>query len=232
MNDITRKLLESRDEAYREFQSSLVPGIKNIIGVRAPVVRAIAKSYAGTPQGNEFLKDLPHKYYDENLAHAYMLGILKTPCIEEYIREFLPYMDNWAVVDCCASSLKGFFKDLDSALEFVKELLKSGKEFVVRFGIVSLLCYYLTDDYVDRALDMVRNIKSDKFYIKMAQAWFFATALTRHYERTLPIIEGKELDFWVHNKSIQKAKESLRIPKEQKEYLNTLRVRRKNEGKA
>lgn len=228
MSIILKELLALTDNDYRDFHARLIPNIDKdtLLGVRGPLCRKIAKKYAGTPEGEAFLSSQPHSYYDENLTHAYMLGYLEGDALEK-IKAFLPYMDNWAVVDSCVSNLKKFFKSPDDVFDFVISTLKSSEEYIVRFGIVSLLCYYLTDKYAKRAIELVKQIKSDKFYIKMAQAWFFATALTKHYELALPLIEKRELDAWVHNKSIQKARESYRVPNERKQYLNTLKIRGK-----
>lgn len=227
MSIILDELIRGADSAYRDFHARLIPTIDKdtILGVRGPVSRAIAKKYANTPCGKEFLQALPHRYYDENLAHAYMLGYYRADDIMDKIEAFLPYMDNWAVVDSCVANLKKFFKSPDSVLDFVKSTLESDSEYTVRFGIVCLLDYYLTESHAKTAIELVKGVKSDKFYIKMAQAWFFATALTKHYSLALPVIEGRELDAWVHNKSIQKARESYRIPAKIKQYLNTLRIK-------
>ena len=232
MNIITSELMSASDEKCKDFHSKLVPNIdKNtILGVRAPVCKSIAKKYANTPEAQEFIDTLPHKYYDEGITHGYMLGYLKLPLneLKERVKKLLPYMDNWAIVDTSVSNLKNFFKNPDDVFDFVKETLNSNHEYTVRFGIVSLLCYYLTPKYVTESMDLVSKIRSDKFYIKMAQAWFFATALTKFYDLALPYIQNNTLDAWTHNKSIQKARESFRITNDKKEYLNTLKIKTKN----
>lgn len=227
MNKIFKELISSADEKYKDFHSSLIPNIdKNtLLGVRGPICKQVAKRYASTLEGEEFMRNLPHKYYDENLVHGYMLGFYRGTDIEEKIKAFLPYMDNWAVVDSSVSNLKCFFKNPKSARELVSSALSSSDEYIIRFGIVSLLCYYLTDEYAKDAIEQVKGIKSDKFYVKMAQAWFFATALTKQYDKAISIIEGRELDKWVHNKSIQKARESYRVSSDIKEYLKSLRIK-------
>lgn len=225
MNEITREIISEADEAYRQFHSSLVPNVSNILGVRAPNCKSIAKRYAKAEIGEAFMDTLPHKYYDEYMVHGYMLGFLEVDKVLPRLKALLPYMDNWAVVDSCVSNLKGFFKDREVAHDFVLSLLSSNEEFILRFGIVSLLVYYLDDFYASDSISRVKKIKSDKFYVKMAQAWFFATALTRQYDLARGVIENRELDAWVHNKSIQKARESLRVPREIKEYLNTLKIK-------
>ncbi|MBO5375129.1 MAG: DNA alkylation repair protein [Clostridia bacterium] len=227
MNVITRELTLNADEKYKDFHSALIPNVdKNtLLGVRAPDCRRIAKKYAQAPEGALFMDTLPHQFYDEYITHGYMLGFLPREQALTRLKALLPYMDNWAVVDSCVSNLKMLFKSRERAYGFALRLLDSDEEFICRFGIVSLLSYYLDDEYAQRAINEVKRIHSDKFYVKMAQAWFFATALTKQYKLTIEIIEKRELDSWVHNKSIQKAKESLRVPKEIKNYLNTLKIK-------
>ncbi len=228
MNKITNELINSADVAYKNFHSKLIPTVvgDTVLGVRAPVCRQIAKKYAHAPEGEAFLSELPHRYYDENIVHGYMLGFLKDDNLEKRLAEFMPYMDNWAVVDMTVSCLKGFFKNPDASLDFVRTCIASDKEYIVRFGIVSLLNYYLTEKHASLAISLVIDIKREEFYIKMAQAWFLATALTKHYELALPIFEACSLDVWVHNKAIQKARESYRISNDKKDYLNSLKIKR------
>ena len=227
MNKILEEIILQKDETYKDFQSKLIPGIDNILGLRGPLAKVIAKKYANTDTGKTFLKSLPHTYYDENLVHGYMLGFLKCGLeeLQGYINDFLPCVDNWAVCDSMVSGLKIYFKDIDKASDYVFACLKSEKTYTVRFGLVSLLCYYINDTYVDKIFEETLKIKSEEYYIKMAIAWLYSVCLVKCYEKTIPIIENKLLDKWTHNKSIQKARESFRITKEQKEYINTLKIK-------
>jgi 3-methyladenine DNA glycosylase AlkD len=224
MSVITEELVHQADLKYKSFHSKLIPTVDSdtVLGVRAPICRQIAKKYAGTPEGEDFLSSLPHKYYDEGIVHGYMLGFLDADKALPRLEALLPYMDNWAIVDMTVASLKKFFASPSNRLDFVKSCLASSEEYTVRFGIVSLLCYYL-DDFASIAIDLVRAIRRDEFYIKMAQAWFFATALTKKYELALPVIKSGELDRWTHNKSIQKARESYQLSIDKKDYLRTFR---------
>ena len=223
--NITNELIQSADASYKEFHASLIPTVSKdlVIGVRAPICKKIAKKYAKTKEGEEFMDTLPHKYHDENMVHGYMLSFLDFDMARKRLEAFLPHMNSWAIVDSTVSALKSFFKHASELKPFIHSLLKSDKEYAVRFGIVALMSYYL-DSNAQESISLVKGICSDKFYIKMAQAWFFATALTKHYEMALPVIEGRELEPWVHNKAIQKARESYRVPTDSKRYLNNLKI--------
>jgi len=227
-NEIKDELLVSSDEKYRKFTSALVPGIENIIGVRLPRIRAIAKKYTNTEIGNRFIRQLPHAYYEEYMIHALMIGFMKGDRngISKYIDAFVPHIDNWAVCDSFVSSLKYFYSDRAFGLGCIENQLSLGGDFRIRFALVSLLNYYIDSEYLDKTLELTLSVRSDAYYVKMAQAWLISVALAKEYESSLWIIEKKLLDPWVHNKSIQKSKESYRISKERKEYLDSLRIKK------
>ena len=223
--DITKELIANSDKKYKEFQAGLIPGIDNILGVRAPIVKAIAKRYAKNHNGSEFLSILPHTYYDENMLHGYMLGFLKsdTDTLKEYVRDFLPYVDNWAVCDSMVSNLKNFFKSPEEVYGFIKEMACDTREYHIRFALVSMLCYYLDGEYIDEVLHITCSINDERYYVKMAQAWLISMALVKRYDKTVKILEDNILSPWVHNKSIQKARESFRLDGEKKSYLTSLK---------
>ncbi len=227
MNKILEEIILNKDDSYRKFHSKLVPNINNILGLRGPIAKQIAKKYANTDTGDAFLDSLPHTYYDEKLVHGYMLGYLKRDLntLKRYLVDFLPYVDNWAVCDSMVCGLKNFFKNPDTVSEFIFSCLKSDKAYTVRFGIVSLLSYYINDKYIDMVIKSTLSIKSDEYYIKMAIAWLCSVCLVKQYDKAITVIENKQLDKWTHNKAIQKAIESFRITKEQKEYLRTLKIK-------
>lgn len=226
MNKILDEILLNKDDSYREFHAKLVPNVNNILGLRGPIAKQIAKKYANTDTGKAFLDSLPHTYYDENLVHGYMLGYLKsdTDQLKNRIVDFLPYVDNWGVCDSMTCSLKNFFKEPDTVSDFIFSCLNSDKTYTVRFGIVSLLSYYINDNYIDKVINSTLTVKSEEYYIKMAIAWLFSVCLVKKYDKAIKVIENKLLDKWTHNKAIQKSIESFRITKEQKEYLRTLKI--------
>lgn len=222
--EIINKLFELQDKEYGEFQAKLTPGIEKnqIIGVRVPVVRKLAKEYIKDEESQEFLNTLPHEYYDENMLHGLLISEIKDyeKCIE-LIDKFLPYVDNWAV--CDIMSPKVFKKNKDKLIIKIKEWLKSEHTYTCRFGVEMIMSHYLDEDFKEEYLEMVSKIHSEEYYVQMVIAWLFATALAKQWDATITYIENQKLDKWIHNKTIQKARESYRITDEQKEYLKGLK---------
>ncbi len=223
-DDIRIELSNLQDLKYRDLQITTIPSVASdrITGVRTPQLRALAKELSKREDISLFLEDLPHKLFEEDQLHAFILSGMKDA--EECIRlvdKFLPYVDNWAT--CDQMSPKVFKKNKKLLLEYVNTWIKSDKTYVKRFAIGMLMEHFLDEDFKPSYLSKVAKIRSDEYYVNMMTAWYFATALAKQYDRTLPFIEEQKLDKWTHNKSIQKAVESYRITPEQKEYLKTLR---------
>ena len=223
MNSIRDELFKLQDKKYRDFQISLIKTVKpeTIIGVRTPALRKYAKVLVKEDY-SKFLKELPHKYFDENQLHAFIISELKDydKCIR-YVNQFLPYVDNWAT--CDQLSPKIFKKNNEKLLEQIKVWIASKKTYEVRFGIGMLMQHYLDDKFDEVYLKWVSDIKSEEYYVNMMIAWFFATALAKQYDCALPYIKNQKLDKWTHNKAIQKAIESYRITSDQKDYLKSLK---------
>lgn len=224
MIDITQRLFSMQDTGYQQFQSKLMPTIHPdvIIGVRTPALRKFTKELAGTKEAEEFLKNLPHRYYEENNLHAFLIEQSKefAACITA-LNEFLPYVDNWATCDMMTP--KVLKKDLPKLYEWIKCWIASGDTYTIRFGVNLLMKFYLEEEFRTEHIDLVAGISSEEYYVKMVAAWYFATALAKQPEAALPVLLEQRLDVWTHNKTIQKAVESYRITKEQKEYLKTLK---------
>ena len=224
-DEIRNKLFTLQDKKYRDFQSKLIPtvAIDNVIGVRTPDLRKYAKELSKREDIKDFLNVLPHKYFDENQLHAFIVSEIKdfSLCIQEVSR-FLPFVDNWAT--CDQMSPKIFKKYHSELLKHIKEWLSSDKTYVVRFAIGMLMEHFLNEDFDIAYPERIAKIKSDEYYVNMMIAWYFATALAKQYNLVLPFIENKRLDSWTHNKTIQKAVESNRITEEQKAYLKKLKV--------
>ena len=225
---IRTRLFDLADSKYCVFQSSLIPtaGSSEFIGVRTPELRAYAKDLAKRNDIGEFLNDLPHKYFDENQLHAFIISLDKDyeNCVEN-VEIFLPYVDNWAT--CDQMSPKVFKKHRKELLEHIERWLKSDKTYTVRFGIKMLMDHFLNEDFDMKYPCAVANIHSQEYYVKMMQAWYFATALAKQYDAVIHFIEEEKLDVWTHNKAIQKSIESYRINDEQKLYLRTLKIGKK-----
>ncbi len=215
-----------RDEKFRDFTSKLIPKVDKelVIGVRMPDIRRLAKSLS-EEERKKFISGLPHKYHEENLLHGVMIQLIKND-IGEVITEtekFLPYIDNWAVCDISQSKLLERYPDV--VFGKVSEWAKSEKTYTVRFAIDVLLQFFLDENFTPEVFALAKSIASDEYYVNMALAWFWSFALIKRYEETLPIIESERLPEFVHNKAIQKARESYRISDERKQYLNTLKIK-------
>ena len=227
-DEITTKLFSLQDTAYRDFQVKLIPGMdaQKEIGVRTPELRKLAKELAKREDIREFLNDLPHQYFDENQLHAFILSGEKDfeKCMED-LEQFLPYVDNWAT--CDQTSPKVFRKHRKELLDAIRRWIESDHPYTVRFAIKMLMEHFLDEDFDPAYPEMVAEVRSEEYYIRMMIAWYFATALAKQYDAAVPYLEQGKLDVWTHNKTIQKAVESYRITDKQKEYLKSLK--RKNE---
>ena len=226
ITDLHKKLYELQDLKYRDMQIKIIPNIdpESVIGVRTPELKAMAKEVLKAGDYMAFLGDLPHKYFEENQLHAFIISGIKDMdvCMEE-LEKFLPYVDNWAT--CDQMSPKIFKKHREILLIHIKKWITSGKTYSVRFGVGMLMEHFLDEDYDSKYPEMVAKLRSKEYYVNMMIAWYFATALAKQYESILPYIEEKRLDDWTHNKAIQKSVESRRITEEQKTYLKSLKVR-------
>lgn len=236
-DDIRSRLFALQDVPYRDFQAKLIPAIdpETMIGVRTPALRQLAKELAKADAASAFLSELPHRYFDENQLHAFLISGMKEfgLCIAETGR-FLPYIDNWAT--CDQMSPKVFRKHRPELLPYIQKwIIPDGtgagtftvlpeKTYLVRFGTGMLMEHFLDEDFDPAYPELVSRIRSEEYYVNMMTAWYFATALAKQYDSVLPYLTEKRLDPWVHNKTIQKAVESFRITPDQKAYLKTLRI--------
>ena len=227
---IQTKLFALQDKPYGAFSAKLIPNKapECVIGVRLPQLRALAKELAKTEDGEPFLRALPHRYLEEDHLHSFLIAGIKDfeLCIAETER-FLPFVDNWATCDSLRP--KCFQKHNPELLSHIRQWLQSEHLYTVRFAIGMLMCHFLEDD--PEYLQWVAEICSDEYYLNMMRAWYFATALAKQYESTLPLLEAKALDTFTHNKAIQKARESYRVSEEHKAYLKTLKKTEQKEKK-
>lgn len=226
VKNIQEQLFALQDLKYRDFQRKLMPTVdpETVIGVRTPELRKLARSYGRQPESREFLKCLPHLYYEENNLHAFLLETIRDygRAMEE-VERFLPYVDNWAT--CDQMSPKVFGKHLTELLEKIRLWIASPETYTVRFAIGMLMRFYLDEAFRPEYPELVSGVRSEEYYVNMMIAWYFATALAKQYDAVLPYLEQKKLEKWTHNKTIQKAVESYRITPEQKAYLKTLKIK-------
>lgn len=224
--DIVSRLFELQDIKYRDFQLKLTPGMteEHIIGVRTPELKKLAKELSKDAAAQHFISELPHRYFEENQLHSFIISGIKDYKTALYETErFLPYIDNWAT--CDQLKPEAFRKNTDVLKENIRKWIVSDQTYTVRFGVEMLMNHYLGDNFFDEAFEWVIDIRSDEYYVNMMRAWYFATALAKQYDDTVKIFEENRLDKWTHNKSIQKARESFRVSDEHKEYLNGLKIK-------
>ncbi|WP_290737264.1 DNA alkylation repair protein [Fibrobacter sp. UBA3718] len=234
--ELLKRLQAEQDLKYRDFHASLLPNIdkKSIIGVRVPTMRKIAKEFAAADVA-KFLDKLPHKYFEENQVHLFVVERIKDAdeCLYR-IEQFLPYIDNWAV--CDGKSPKALLKDEKRFVSCIEKWLKSREPYTVRFGVNMLMTFFLDVRFDKKFLKWVAAIDeslfnddgraecpTDRYYVQMVIAWYFATALAKQWDATFPYIKGRKLSPWIHAKSIQKACESYRITDAQKKTLRGLK---------
>jgi len=223
---LERKLFELQDLEYKEFHQKLMPTVSpdKVIGIRTPVLRKFAKEFGKREEAESFLKNLPHKYYEEDNLHAFLLEEIQD--YEKLIKElnnFLPFADNWATCDMMRPKILKNHKE--KLIKDIERWLHSKDVYAVRFAVNCLMNYYLDENFKPEYLHLVKNIESEEYYINMVRAWYFATALAKQYCETIKLLETNSLDKWTHNKTIQKANESYRITKEQKDYLKSLKIK-------
>jgi 3-methyladenine DNA glycosylase AlkD len=224
MEFITAQLKENQDETYRDFMSRLIPTVapEKVLGVRTPALRAMAKQLKNDERSRQFLEELPHTYFEENQLHGFLISESRDfeTCICE-LEKFLPFMDNWAT--CDQTSPKEFKKHRKELVPYIEKWLRSPHTYTVRFAIGMLMQHFLDEDFKPEYLEMVSGIRSEEYYINMEIAWYMATALAKQWDAAIPYLEQGKMEKWVHNRTIQKARESYRITEEQKAYLKTLK---------
>lgn len=221
---VYERLFALRDEKFREFHRKLIPNVpeSTIIGVRTPDIRALAKEMKKDGSAAEYIKILPHKYYEEYNLHGAIISDMRDydMCVSELGR-FLPYVDNWATCDLMRPV--SFKKHKNELIAAIDGYLKSDHVYTVRFGMEMLMTYYLDEDFKPEYLQKVSAIHSDEYYLNMMQAWYFATALAKQYEYAIPYLENNVLGRDAHNMTVSKCRDSFRISAERKAYIKSLK---------
>lgn len=224
MTTIRDCLYALADEKNAAFAAKLIPTVppERILGARTPELRRLAKELKGTQEAERFLDTLPHELLEENHLHAFLLEQIRDydACMAQ-LERFLPYIDNWAT--CDSLSPKVLKKHRPELREKIRNWLQSDRPYTVRFGVKMLMDHFLDRDFDPGDPELVAQLHWDHYYVNMVRAWYFATALARQYEAALPFLENDRLDLWTHNKAIQKAIESYRVPEEHKQRLRQLK---------
>ena len=234
MNNLREKLYEIADEEYRKFHSGLCPNVENIIGVRLPKLREIAKKIA-KDNPIQFLEQYKCELYEEKMVYGLVIGYMKENFSTrlKYLDKFFPMIDNWEVCDCCASTYKFTSKNLKEMFEYIQKYVVSKNEFEVRFACIMLMDYYLIDEYIDRVFKIFNEIKLDKYYVQMGIAWAISVAFVKYEKKTRKFLENNSLDKFTFNKTLQKIIESNRVSKdvkvEMREMKNTSSLKNKHE---
>lgn len=223
IQDIRKELFSLADEKYKEFHGGLCPGVNNIIGVRVPALRSLAKKII-KEDWRKYLKEAEDQYYEEVMLQGMVIGLAKMDIEERltYLAGFIPKIDNWAVCDVTCAGLKSTAKNLKKVWEFLQKYLNSDKEFEVRFAVVIILDYYIQEEYIYRVFEKLDSIHHEAYYVKMAVAWAVSICYIKYPEKTYSYLESCKLDNFTFNKAIQKIRESYRVPKEDKENLKKM----------
>lgn len=223
---IRKRLFELKNQTLQKFNAKLIPNVEpnTVLGIRTPDLKNFAKRLYVKGEYHAFLQELPHAYLEENHLHAFIVSQIKDfdECIVQ-VNKFLPYVDNWATCDSFKPTI--FKKYKSQLLEHIKIWLKSGQTYTIRFGVNMLMTHFLDQDFSIEYLNWVEDITSSEYYVNMARAWYFATALAKQYDHAIGLIVNRKLDVWTHNKTIQKAIESFRISDEQKVFLKGLKIK-------
>lgn len=224
MDQIREKIFELADEKYKEFHSGLCPNTNNIVGVRVPVLRNYAKELA-RGDFRKYLANAKDEYYEEVMLQGMVIGLAKMELEErlDYVKRFVPKIDNWAICDVFCAGLKFVNKNKEKVWKFLKQYLKSNKEFEIRFGVVMLLDFYITEDYIDRVIKILNEIKHEGYYVKMAVAWAISICYIKFPSETMKLLHENELDDFTYNKALQKIIESYRVSEEDKKMIRTMK---------
>ena len=226
-NKIRQELIQMSDSKYKSFHSNLCPGINNILGIRVPVLREYAKKLIKKYSFEELINNIDDEYYEEIMLQGMLIGLNSKEnfnVIKKYIEDYIPKIDNWAICDTFCAGLKIVNQNKENMWGFIKQYLDSDKEFYLRFAIVIILDYYIEEKYLEEISRIFNNIQSEYYYVKMAIAWAISICLIKYYDKTINYLKNNsKIDKWTYNKSLQKAIESYRITKDQKELLKNMK---------
>lgn len=217
-------LFSLQDLEYKKFHEKLFQIKPNLIGIRVPLLKKIAKEIAKTDY-DLFLNEIKHDYVEEIMLHGFVIGYLKVDFkeITKYLDQFLIYNNNWAINDTTCANLKTFNINQKDGYTYIINLINSNKNWNIRFGLVLLLDYYINDQYIDKILEISINIKSDEYYVKMANAWLLSKCYIYYKDKTFKYLKSGYLDEFTFKKTISKICDSYRVDKKDKEHLKKIR---------
>ena len=223
--NIKQRLLDESEKDFRTFSSSLIPNINNVMGVRLPKLRKIAKEIYKNGQWENFLKQTEFEYMEEVMLQGMVIGLVKLPPekILELVKNFIPKINNWSVCDSFCNSLKFTQQNKHLVWEFIQPYFKSTNEYDIRFAYVMLISYYIDTEFISDVLKLIDEFKDERYYARMAAAWALSICYTKFPEKTFEYLKKSKLDDWTFNKSIQKICESLRVDKSTKNMLKYLK---------
>ena len=229
MENLREYLYKAVDEKYREFQNSLCPNVNNILGVRIPKLREMAKTIAKN-NPIDFLEKYVCEFYEEKMIYGLVIGYMKADLETriKYLNKFVPMIDNWAVCDCACSTYKFTQKNMEEMFEYIKKYVFSNKEFEVRFACIMLMDYFLIDEYIDEVFQIFNNIKLDKYYVEMAIAWAISVAFIKNEKKTREFLANNTLSVNTFNKALQKIIESNRVDDKTKDEMRKMKRHERN----
>lgn len=221
---VREKLLELADAEYQKFSAALIPNISNVLGVRLPVLRKLAKQLA-KEDWRTYLKEADGEYFEEIMLQGMLIEYAKIDVEEklQYTALFVPKIDNWSVCDSFCTGLKFTKTNQETVWNFLQPYLKSDMEYEIRFGIVMLLNYFIEEAYIDRVLQVLDSIRHDGYYVKMAVAWALSIGYVKLPTPTMAYLQSCSIDIFTFNKSLQKITESLRVDPETKKMIRSMK---------
>ncbi len=223
---IRKQIFELIDTDYQKFSAALIPTINNVLGVRLPELRKIAKKIA-KGDWRTYLKTAKDEYFEEIMLQGMVIGYIKTDIEERlfYVASFVPKIDNWSVCDSFCTGLKSTKENKERVWVFLQPYLSSKNEYEIRFGVVMLLNYYIKTEYIERVLKLMDRVKHEGFYAKMAVAWAVSICYVKLPVPTMEYLRNNTLDDFTYNKALQKITESNRVDKETKSLIRSMKRR-------
>ena len=227
--EIRKRLEELAEEDYIIFNKKLMPGTDRVLGVRMPAIRQIAREVAKRDFGlylrEADAQDPSSAFHEEIMLEGLVIGYAKMELSMRFVwlDRFVPRISNWAVCDCCCSTWKFMGQYPEESFSYLQKYLDRPGEYEVRFALVSLLDYFVKEDYIDRVLSICGEVRHEGYYVKMAAAWVISVCYIKFPEKTKAFLLDNQMDPFTHNKAIQKIRESFRVSREEKEELNRLK---------